>query len=69
MSLPLHATVNQVPSLSLTCVDNWQPQQYPFVRDQFGVWRGKIPPLPDGSPAIKNGQALRVSVGRARHAS
>ena len=41
-------------------IDNWQEKQYPFTRDQWGVWRGTIPPLADGSPAIKHGQAIKV---------
>lgn len=41
-------------------VDNWQKKQYPFTRDQWGVWRVTIPPLADGSPAIKHGQAIKV---------
>ena len=35
-------------------------KQFPFVRDQYGVWRGKIAPLADGTLAIKHGQALKV---------
>ena len=50
-------------SWSWTCsVDNWQEKQYPFVRDQYGVWRGTIPPLADGSIAIKHGQAIKVKI-------
>ena len=41
-------------------VDDWQEKQYPFTRDQWGVWRVTIPPLPDGSPAIKHGQGIKV---------
>lgn len=44
------------------CVDNWQEKQYPFVRDQYGVWRGTVPPLADGSIAIKHGQAIKVKI-------
>ncbi|CAF4611937.1 unnamed protein product [Rotaria sp. Silwood1] len=40
--------------------NNWQEKQYPFTRDQWGVWRGTVPHLPDGSPAIKHGQAIKL---------
>ncbi|CAF1026570.1 unnamed protein product [Rotaria sordida] len=40
--------------------NNWQEKQYPFTRDQWGIWRGTIPHLPDGSPAIKHGQAIKL---------
>ena len=46
--------------LSLSFVDNWQERQYPFTRDTWGVWRVTIPPLSDGSTAIKHGQAIKV---------
>lgn len=49
-----------VPSLTSIFSDNWQEKQYPFTRDQWGVWRITIPPLADGSPAIKHGQAIKV---------
>jgi hypothetical protein len=41
-------------------IDNWQERQYPFTRDEWGVWRLTIPPLSDGSPAIKHGQIIKV---------
>ncbi len=41
-------------------IDNWQERQYPFTRDQWGVWRITIPSLSDGSAAIKHGQAIKV---------
>lgn len=47
-------------SMSQFQIDNWQDKQYPLTRDQWGVWRGIIPPLSDGSPAIKHGQAIKV---------
>ncbi|CAF3840761.1 unnamed protein product [Rotaria sp. Silwood1] len=40
--------------------NNWQEKQYPFTRDQWGVWRVTIPPLSDGSIAIKHGQAIKL---------
>lgn len=40
--------------------DNWKEREYPFTRDQWGVWRLTIPPLSDGSTAIKHGQAVKV---------
>jgi hypothetical protein len=41
-------------------IDNWRQKQYPFTRDEWGVWRLTIPPLADGSPAIKHGQIIKV---------
>ncbi|CAF0941289.1 unnamed protein product [Rotaria sordida] len=40
--------------------NNWQERQYSFTRDQWGVWRVTIPPLSDGSIAIKHGQAINL---------
>jgi 1,4-alpha-glucan branching enzyme len=41
-------------------IDHWQERQYPFTRDEWGVWRITIPALSDGSAAIKHGQAIKV---------
>ena len=45
---------------SFADLDQWQEKQYPFVRDQYGVWRVTIAPLPNGSAAIEHGQAIKV---------
>ncbi len=47
-----------------SCIDNWQERQYPFTRDEWGVWRLTIPALPDGSTAIKHGQAIKVKLSK-----
>lgn len=43
-------------------IDNWQEKQYPLQRDQYGKWTITIPPLADGSPAVKHGQAIKVDL-------
>ncbi|CAF1618239.1 unnamed protein product, partial [Adineta ricciae] len=42
--------------------NNWREKQYPFTRDQWGVWRVTIPPLLDGSTTIKHGQAVKLLI-------
>ncbi|CAF1468268.1 unnamed protein product [Adineta steineri] len=42
--------------------NNWKEKQYPFTRDQWGVWRITIPALSDGSSAIKHGQAIKLLI-------
>lgn len=42
--------------------NNWQERQYPFTRDEWGVWRITIPPLADGTPAIKHGQIIKLLI-------
>ncbi|UJR21858.1 hypothetical protein I4U23_024931 [Adineta vaga] len=42
--------------------NNWQERQYPFTRDQWGVWQVTIPPLSDGSTTIKHGQAIKLLI-------
>lgn len=48
------------PWVHSSVTDNWQERQYPFTRDTWGVWRLTIPPLADGTTAIKHGQAIKV---------
>ncbi|CAF0824407.1 unnamed protein product [Adineta ricciae] len=42
--------------------NNWQEKQYPFTRDEWGIWRLTIPPLADGTPAIKHGQIVKLLI-------
>ncbi|UJR27881.1 hypothetical protein I4U23_009146 [Adineta vaga] len=42
--------------------NNWQERQYPFTRDQWGIWKLTIPPLSDGTPAIKHGQIIKLLI-------
>ncbi|CAM4799376.1 unnamed protein product [Rotaria magnacalcarata] len=42
--------------------NQWQEKQYPLSRDQWSKWTITIPPLADGSPAIKHGQAVKLLI-------
>ncbi|CAF1023661.1 unnamed protein product [Rotaria sp. Silwood1] len=42
--------------------NNWQEKQYPLQRDEWGKWTITIPPLADGSPAMKHGQAIKLLI-------
>jgi len=54
-------------SIFFSYLDNWQERQYPFTRDEWGVWRLTIPPLTDGSTAIKHGQIIKVKFQKQKY--
>ncbi|KAJ1918438.1 alpha-1,4-glucan branching enzyme [Mycoemilia scoparia] len=42
--------------------NNWDVTANPMTKDQFGVWTCHVPNKPDGSPGIKHGSKVKITM-------
>jgi len=45
---------------SYTIIDNWNRENYPYKKLEYGKWELTIPPNSDGTPVIKHLSEIKV---------